>query len=158
MLANSTHKAIAPYVFHSADFGTEPIGDTDGGSYSNFISLLKGFRQKMQPYGIPVGISEDWDRPGIMSASNSNGLGPIGKQIEPLSDYIHAHVMPYYHNNLNEAGSWQYIHDQVLWYKQYIPNLPLVITEVRKRGVSSSFSSLFFFFFLFLFLLSTFLP
>ena len=83
----------------------------------------------MQPYGIPVGISEDWDRPGTMSASNGNGLGSIGQQIVPLSDYIHAHVMPYYHNNLNEAGSWAYIHAQILWYKKYI-NLPLIISEV----------------------------
>ena len=127
VLANGTYADIAPYVVHSIEFGTEPIGDGDDGS--NFINDLISFRSQVQPYGIPVGISEDWDRPGIMSGSNGIGLGPTGEQILENSDVVHAHIMPYYHNNLNESEAWGYITSQVAWYKQNI-NLPTLISEV----------------------------
>jgi len=133
VLEHSKYAAIAPYVFHSAEFGTEPIGDSDDGAfngdYAPFIDDLIAFRTKMKPYGIPVGISEDWDRPGIMSGSNGVGLGPTGELILAQSDFIHAHIMPYYHNNLNESGAWGYISNQIAWYKENI-NLPIVISEV----------------------------
>ncbi|KAL1968616.1 hypothetical protein VTN77DRAFT_1442 [Rasamsonia byssochlamydoides] len=134
VLAHGEHASIAPYVFHSAEFGTEPIGDSDGGTYNGdyapFIEYLTNFRESMKLYGIPVGISEDWDRPGIMSGANGTGLGPIGEQILALSDFIHAHIMPYYYNNLTEAASWDYISSQVAWYKKNI-NLPTLISETQ---------------------------
>jgi hypothetical protein len=127
VLNSGTYASIAPYVVHSIEFGTEPIGDGDDGG--NFVNDLKSFRSKIQPYGIPVGISEDWDRPGTMSGSNGVGLGSTGKQILANSDVVHAHIMPYYHNNLKEAGAWAYISNQVAWYKQNIP-VPTLISEV----------------------------
>ena len=80
---------IAPYVFHSLAFGSEPIGDgVDGG---NFINDLIAMKQDLQPYGIPITISEDWDRPNIMSNDDFTALGPIGEQIAPVIDLIQAH-------------------------------------------------------------------
>lgn len=128
VLSSGTYAHIAPYVVHSIEFGTEPIGDGDDGD--NFINDLISFRSKVKPYNIPVGISEDWDRPGTMSGTNDVGLGPTGKQILANSDVVHAHIMPYYHNNLKEAQAWGYISSQVAWYKKNI-NLPTLISEVQ---------------------------
>jgi len=114
-------------VIHSIEFGTEPIGDGDDGD--NFVNDLISFRSQVRPYGIPVGISEDWDRPGTMSGTNDVGLGSTGKQILANSDLVHAHIMPYYHNNLDESGAWAYITAQVAWYKKNI-NVPTLISEV----------------------------
>ncbi|QKX63216.1 uncharacterized protein TRUGW13939_10385 [Talaromyces rugulosus] len=129
-LANSSYAEIAPFVVHSIEFGTEPIGDTDGGSYDNFEGYLSKFKDLVKPYGIPVGISEDWDRPGIMSSDNGNSLGPVGETIANLSDCVHAHVMPYYHDDLTEADSWNYIKNQVQWLKSNV-NLPILISETQ---------------------------
>jgi len=126
IFTSSTYKDIAPYVFHSVEFGTEPIGDMDDGD--NFIDDLIDFKTAIQPYGIPVGISEDWDRPGIMRANETGGLGPIGEQILPESDFVHAHVMPYYHG-YNQSDAWSYIESQVWWYKNNTP-VPTIISEV----------------------------
>ncbi len=114
-------------MVHSIEFGTEPIGDGDDGD--SFVGDLTSFRSSVKPYGIPVGISEDWDRPGVMSGTKVVGLGPTGTKILANSDVVHAHVMPYYHNNLNEAGAWAYISSQVAWYKKNV-NLPTLISEV----------------------------
>jgi len=38
--------------------------------------------------------------------------------------------MAYYHN-VGVAEAWNYTAGQVLWYKKYLPQLPLVISEVR---------------------------
>lgn len=65
---------IAPYVVHSADFGSEPVGDGLDGGGEQFVADLGLFKKKMNSYGIPVGISEDWDRPGVMSGENGIGL------------------------------------------------------------------------------------
>lgn len=127
MLGSGDYASIAPYVVHSIEFGTEPIGDGDDGD--NFINDLKSFRSSVKPYGIPVGISEDWDRPGTMSGSNDVGLGSTGKEILANSDVVHAHIMPYYHDNLKEDQAWGYISDQVAWYKKNI-KVPTLISEV----------------------------
>lgn len=120
------YKAIAPYVFHSAEFGSEPIGDgVDGG---NFISDLASFRAKMNGYGILVAISEDWDRPGTMSSSSGTGLGSVGQQVKANSDMLHGHPMPFYHNK-NEAEAWPYVASQVKWYSDNV-GLPAFVTEV----------------------------
>ena len=135
VIAHGPLASIAPYVFHSAEFGTEPIGDSDdsldsGTDHTPFINALAAFRAALKPYGIPVGISEDWDRPGLMSGTNGIGLGPVGEQVYANSDLVHAHIMPYYHNNLTEAESWSYITSQITWYKENI-HLPTIISEVR---------------------------
>ncbi|KAK4940394.1 hypothetical protein LTR10_019500 [Elasticomyces elasticus] len=127
IFTSSTYKDIAPYVFHSVEFGTEPIGDMDDGD--NFINDLIDFKTAINPYGIPVGISEDWDRPGIMRANETEGLGPVGEQILPQSDFVHAHVMPYYHG-YNQSDAWSYIESQVWWYKNNTP-VPTIISETQ---------------------------
>lgn len=126
-MTNPSYSAIAPYVFHSAEFGSEPIGDGIDGD--NFISDLAAFRSKMNDFGIPVAISEDWDRPGTMSDSNGSGIGPVGQQVKSNSDMVHGHAMPFYHGK-NEAESWDYIADQVKWYSENV-GLPALISEVR---------------------------
>ncbi|KAH8807990.1 hypothetical protein F5884DRAFT_752559 [Xylogone sp. PMI_703] len=135
VLKSGPYAKVAPYVFHSAEFGTEPIGDSDdslddGSDHSPFIVALASFRAALRPYGIPVGISEDWDRPNLMSGPNGVGLGPVGKQIYENSDLVHAHIMPYYHNNMTESQAWPYIQQQVAWYKENI-KLPTIISETQ---------------------------
>ena len=125
-MTDPTYKAIAPYVFHSAEFGSEPIGDGVDGD--NFIQDLAAFRSKMNSFDIPVAISEDWDRPGTMSSSRGSGLGPTGKEVKANSDMVHGHAMPYYHGK-NEAGSWDYVASQIKWYSQNV-GLPALISEV----------------------------
>ncbi len=51
---------IAPYVVHSADFGSEPVGDGMDAASTQFVTDLGKFRQKMNSYGVKAGISEDW--------------------------------------------------------------------------------------------------
>ena len=126
VMTSTQYGAIAPYVFHSAEFGSEPIGDGVDGN--NFISDLAAFRSKMNGYGVPVAISEDWDRPNTMSTSSGTGLGPIGQQVKANSDMVHGHAMPFYHNK-NEAQSWPYIESQIKWYKDNV-GLPTLISEV----------------------------
>ena len=82
---------IAPYVFHSIAFGSEPIGDFVDGGYDQFIADLKVFKANVSSFGIPVTISEDWDRPGIMSGQNWTGLGPVGQELAPVVDLVQAH-------------------------------------------------------------------
>lgn len=126
VMESSKYGAIAPHVFHSAAFGSEPIGDgVDGDS---FIGDLGSFRAKMNSYGIPVAISEDWDRPGTMSSSDGSSLGDVGEQVKQNSDMVHGHAMPFYHNK-NEGEAWNYIQGQVKWYKNNV-GLPALISEV----------------------------
>ena len=82
---------VAPYVFHSIAFGSEPIGDFVDGGPTQFTADLKAFKASVEPFGIPVTISEDWDRPGIMSGQNWTGLGPVGQEIAPVIDLVHVH-------------------------------------------------------------------
>jgi hypothetical protein len=98
---------------------------------------MANFRAEMHKHSIPAGISEDWDRPGLMSGPVGDdglgvGLGVVGAALEPVLDFVHAHVMAYYHN-VGVAEAWNYTANQVLWYKKYLPHLPLVISEVRKK-------------------------
>lgn len=86
LFTTSTYADVAPFVVHSASFGSEPIGDGVDGS--NFISDLTAFRKQMNEYGIPVGISEDWDRDSMRSGE---GLGEVGKQVVANTDIVHAH-------------------------------------------------------------------
>ena len=127
---NSTqYGAIAPYVFHSADFGSEPIGDgVDPGSY---ISDLGHFKKTMNSYGVPAGISEDWDRPGTMSGSDGQGLADTGNQVKANSDFAHAHVMPYYHGNLDEDQTWGYIEPQLHFLNDTVALPNTFITETQ---------------------------
>ncbi|KAI5474282.1 hypothetical protein MNV49_003665 [Pseudohyphozyma bogoriensis] len=132
VFTNSSVSDVAPYVVHSADFGSEPIGDGVDSSTDQFVTDLKAFRASMKTWGIPVGISEDWDRTGTMSGSDGTGLGSTGKSISENSDYVHAHIMPYYHGNEAPliSDAWPYILKQMTWFQTTLPSLPLFITEV----------------------------
>jgi hypothetical protein len=106
-------------------------------SLANLTTGMANFRTEMHKHGIPAGISEDWDRPGLMSGPlGADGLGVglsvVGAALEPVLDFVHAHVMAYYHN-VGVAEAWNYTANQILWYKKYLPQLPLVISEVREK-------------------------
>lgn len=130
-MSSSNYGPIAPYVFHSADFGSEPIGDKVDGEPDHFINDLKSFRATMNGYGVPVGISEDWNRPGTMSSLDGQGLGDIGIQVKQNSDYAHAHIMPYYQGNLPEAEAWPFIISQLQFLKSTVQLTGILITETQ---------------------------
>ena len=129
-MASADLGPIAPYVVHSADFGSEPVGDGMDGGGAQFVVDLGKFRQKMNSYGVKAGISEDWDRPGTMSGSNGVGLASVGQGVKENSDYVHAHIMPYYIGDITEANTWAYIQPQVTWLNTTV-GLPTMITETQ---------------------------
>ncbi len=45
-MASDDLKAIAPYVVHSAEFGSEPIADGMDGGDTQFVTDLGKFRQR----------------------------------------------------------------------------------------------------------------
>ncbi|KAL7931567.1 hypothetical protein V8C35DRAFT_329558 [Trichoderma chlorosporum] len=145
-LENSKYSKIAPYVIYAAEYLNEPVGDCDmcaagsngnpsePASLANLTTGMSDFRKEMNKHGIPAGISEDWDRPNLMSGAPGSdglgvGLGPVGSALVPVMDFIHAHVMAYYHN-IPVDDAWNYTSSQVLWYKQYLPQFPLIISEM----------------------------
>lgn len=125
------YKAVAPYVFHSADFGTEPVGDGVDGGGQQFVKDLGAFKARMNAYGVPAGISEDWDRPGTLSGGDGTGLSAYGKQVAADSDHVHSHIMPFYHGNINENETWAYIRGQLQYYNSSLPGKPMMITETQ---------------------------
>ncbi|KAJ4154750.1 hypothetical protein LMH87_000029 [Akanthomyces muscarius] len=129
VLNNSKYKAIAPYVVHSAEFGSEPVGDGMDGD--NFVTDLGRFRKTLNGHQIPVGISEDWDRPGKMSSNDGKSLGPIGKGVKANSDVAHIHPMPFYHDyNGKVDAAWPYIQKQTQWVVDHV-GLPTMISETQ---------------------------
>ncbi|KAF8584748.1 glycoside hydrolase family 17 protein [Ramaria rubella] len=130
VLQDATLGPVAPYVFHSLAFGSEPIGDQVDGN--NFVADLTAMKTALQPYGIPITISEDWDRPGTMSSGNlTGGLGPIGKQIASVIDLLHVHPMPYYHADRfpTAANVWPYFQQYISFLQTNLPGKPIFITE-----------------------------
>ncbi|KAH9909636.1 glycoside hydrolase family 17 protein [Xylariomycetidae sp. FL2044] len=117
VLESSEFGPIAPYVVHSADFGSEPITDGMDGGGQQFVNDLTSFRSKMNSYGIPAGISEEWDRPGDMSSDDGTQLGDIGAAVKANSDYCHAHIMPFYHDDMPVSQTWSYIEGQMEWIR-----------------------------------------
>jgi exo-beta-1,3-glucanase (GH17 family) len=113
---------------HSADFGSEPIGDSV--DQPNFIRDLGSFRSQMRQWGVPVGISEDWDRPNQLSGNNGNGLAQLGRDVMANSDFVHSHIMPFYHGQqVSNGNAWRYIQQQIEWYGRTMPGVPHMITE-----------------------------
>ncbi|KZV77917.1 hypothetical protein EXIGLDRAFT_847916, partial [Exidia glandulosa HHB12029] len=133
VLNDPLYGPIAPYVFHSLAFGSEPIGDFVDGGYDGFIADLNITRQMLQPYGIPISMSEDWDRAGILASDDRTSLGPVGIKIAPLMDNLQLHPMPYYHANIYPSAdtTWPYFE----WYMDFIarnlPGKPILITETQ---------------------------
>ncbi|KAK4703018.1 hypothetical protein P7C70_g3200, partial [Phenoliferia sp. Uapishka_3] len=135
LFTTSKYAAIAPYVVHSASFGSEPIGDTVDGGTTQFIADLAKFRKKMNGFGIPVGISEDWDRntgEKMMNSTSGVGLGWVGELVKANTDQTHAHIMPYYHPTTvpSVRDAEPYILNYMKWLRQYV-NQPTFVTEVR---------------------------
>ena len=85
----------------------------------------------MNSFGVPSGISEDWDRPGTLSNNNGQGLTAYGKQIAAQSDYVPSHIMPFYHGNLYENATWAYIAKQLDFYNTSLAGKPMSITETQ---------------------------
>ncbi|KAI3318749.1 glycoside hydrolase family 17 protein [Xylariaceae sp. AK1471] len=121
---------IAPYVVHSVDFGSEPVTDHMDFPKEQFIKDLGLFREKLNSYKIPAGISEEWDRPGDMSSMDSTSLGDVGAAVKANSDYCHAHIMPYYKHAILFSESWSYIQAQIQWLNRTV-QLPTMITETQ---------------------------
>ncbi|GAA5974513.1 hypothetical protein JCM21900_003079, partial [Sporobolomyces salmonicolor] len=134
LFTNSTYASVAPYIVYSASFGSEPIGDGVDGD--NFIPDLQAFRNTMNSFGVPVGISEDWDRTSMRSGANAAG---IGAQVLNSTDVAQLHVMPYYHPD--EAplvgDAWSYVEQQVQWARQALAQ-PTMITETMWSSSNSS--------------------
>ncbi|KAM0752462.1 hypothetical protein T439DRAFT_355307 [Meredithblackwellia eburnea MCA 4105] len=132
LFTTSQYASIAPYVVHSASFGSEPIGDQVDGGATQFVSDLQNFKAKMNGWGISVGISEDWDRTqdGMAMNTSSGALGPVGLLVQANTDIVHAHVMPYYH-----PDETPYVTDALPYTKSYLAWLqanvqqPILITE-----------------------------
>ncbi|GAA6059863.1 hypothetical protein JCM10212_007068 [Sporobolomyces blumeae] len=126
LFERSPYAKIAPYVVYSASFGSEPIGDWVDGD--DFVQDLSSFRVKMNSFGIPVGISEDWDRPNRMRVGAV--VADMGSAVLNETDVAQLHVMPYYHPD--EAPSiddaWSYTKQQVQWARKALKQ-PTMITE-----------------------------
>lgn len=60
-----------------------------------FEGLTKrdAFRSQMKSFGIPVGISEDWDRPNRMREGSV--VAGIGSEVLANTDVAQLHVMGY---------------------------------------------------------------
>ncbi|KAJ3554022.1 hypothetical protein NPX13_g10729 [Xylaria arbuscula] len=130
VLDSTEFGSIAPYVVHSVDFGSEPVTDYMDGGRQQFVTDLGLFKKKINSYGIPAGISEVWDQPGIMSSGDGKGLGPTGTGVKANSDYCHAHIMPYYQTDIPFSQAWSYIQKQLEWVKGVV-QLPTMITETQ---------------------------
>ncbi|KAL8293079.1 hypothetical protein RQP46_000773 [Phenoliferia psychrophenolica] len=133
LFTSSDYAAVAPYVVHSASFGSEPIGDGVDGGPSDFVVDLAKFRKKMNNWGIPVGISEDWDRRETamaMNATSGTGLGWVGTLVKSNTDVVHAHVMPYYHPTTAPeiSDAMPYTEVYLRWLRTYVGQ-PIFITE-----------------------------
>ena len=59
----------------------------DGGP-AGFIADLNATKQMLKPFGIPISMSEDWDRPGKLANADRTALGPLGLEIAPLMDNL----------------------------------------------------------------------
>ncbi|GAA5882841.1 hypothetical protein JCM16303_002489 [Sporobolomyces ruberrimus] len=125
LFESSSVSAIAPYIVHSASFGSEPIGD--GVLGDDFISKLAAFRSKMNSFGIPVGISEDWDRPQLSSGGK---LTSKGRNVLKNTDIAHLHVMPHYHPDTAPfiSDAWPYAAAQIAWARENLKQ-PTLVTQ-----------------------------
>lgn len=123
VFTDPTVGSIAPYVIHSVAFGDE-LGEQ--GFY--WINAMSSFKSRLAPYGIPLTISDDWDRSVWKSGS---GLSSTGQQVNSISDLTNAHsmfafskyfefinyitVQPYYHPDqvVDAYSFWPYFQNQL---------------------------------------------
>ncbi len=127
-MRSSTFGAIAPYVIHSVDLGSEILGDCLGVE-DWLVPDLKTFRSRINGYKIPAGISDNWDTVKLRDAKDGP-LNDEGRRVKSNSDYVHAHIMPYYDTHMMEVDAWTYIADQISWLNRTV-QLPTLITETQ---------------------------
>ncbi|EJD54641.1 hypothetical protein AURDEDRAFT_110201 [Auricularia subglabra TFB-10046 SS5] len=123
---------LAPYVFHSMAFGSEPIGDGVDGGGDNFVKDMKAWKKELAKYGIPIAMSEDWDRQGRLT--QGEGLTDLGQKIKDTSDLLQLHPMPYYH--CNDYPGADDVMNYFTWYIEKLiePNFSgkqILITETQ---------------------------
>jgi len=99
--------SIATYIIHSVAFGDE-LGEQ--GNY--WINDMTSFKSKLSKFGVPLTISDDWDR-GVYQTGS--GLTSFGKQVNSISDLTQAHIQPYYHPDIviNAYDMWPYFLGQM---------------------------------------------
>eukprot|EP00026_Physarum_polycephalum_P006573 Phypoly_transcript_06621.p1 GENE.Phypoly_transcript_06621~~Phypoly_transcript_06621.p1 ORF type:complete len:298 (+),score=41.45 Phypoly_transcript_06621:790-1683(+) len=99
--------SIAPYVVHSVAFGDE-LGEQ--GDY--WLQPMSEFKAKLAQYGVPLAISDDWDRDVYQTGS---GLTSFGQKVNALDDLTMAHVQPFYHPSvvINASDFWPYFNTQI---------------------------------------------
>jgi len=104
---NTEVGSIAPFIIYSVTFGDE-LGEE--GTY--WLPKMKDFKSKLSKYGVPLTISDDWDRDVYKSGS---GLSSLGNQTNDLSDLTNAHIMPYYHADKcpDAYHFWPYFEQQL---------------------------------------------
>jgi len=107
VFTNSEVGSIAPYIIHSVAFGDE-LGEQD----QYWVGDMTSFKGKLAKYGVPIAISDDWDR-GVYKSGN--GLSSFGKQVNALDDLTQAHVQPYYHPSeaVDAFHFWPYFSQQL---------------------------------------------
>jgi len=114
---------IAPYVIHSVAFGDE-LGEQ--GTY--WLDKMKNFKNQLAKYGVPISMTDDWDRD---TYKNGNSLNDFGRQVNQVQDMTHAHIMPYYHpwQCPNAYSFWPYLQDQVNFITRNNLKRPILITQ-----------------------------
>ncbi|GAA5882838.1 hypothetical protein JCM16303_002487 [Sporobolomyces ruberrimus] len=132
LFENSSYADIAPYIVYSASFGSEPVGDWVDGD--EFVPDLASFRLKMNSFGVPVGISEDWDRPDRMKTNSA--VSGIGSEVLNNTDVAQLHVMPYYHPDEVPTidGAWDYIKQQVEWARETLKQPVMTMWSSQQGG------------------------
>jgi len=120
---NSEVGSIAPYIIQSVAFGDE-LGEQ--GSY--WLSRMKDFKAKLSKYGVPLSMTDDWDR---AIYKTGNGLSSFGNQTNDLSDLTHAHVMPYYHPSASIPDAfhfWNYFLAQLQFLEKFLKR-PIFVSQ-----------------------------
>jgi hypothetical protein len=92
LLAEITSNPLAPFVFHSVAFGSEPIGDGADGGLDSFTTDFIAFKAQLAAatsagLTIPATISEAWDRSQLES---DNKLTSAGQKLMSAMDLVHA--------------------------------------------------------------------
>jgi len=112
---------IAPYVIHSIEFNDEVGEEGDW-----WMDPLKQFKARAAKYGVPVAISDDWDRD--VYHSNTDYLNDWGKKANDADDETHAHVIPYFHNG-DPHNVMDYLKKQVSFFQRNNMKRPYIISQ-----------------------------
>jgi len=114
---------FAPYVIHSVAFGDE-LGEE--GQY--WMKPFNDLKAKLAKYGVPLTISDDWDRGEYKSG---NSLSNWGKQVRDAVALTHVHIQGYYHPGAvpNARAHFNYLKGQVNFMKNNNIKRPYIISQ-----------------------------